>query len=72
MVVISPFFIQETSIYEIKQHMVLIILGTRPALSVAHQSTTTDHEVNSTTYPMRQGNLSYTRAIAGDLITCEP
>ncbi|MCC7567472.1 MAG: hypothetical protein KO173_04680 [Methanoregulaceae archaeon] len=52
--------------------MVLIILGTRPALSVAHQSTTTDHEVNSTTYPMRQGNLSYTRAIAGDLIGYEP
>ena len=32
MVVISPFFIQETSIYEIKQHMVLIIPGTRPEI----------------------------------------
>jgi len=36
MVVISSFFVQETSMYEIKQHMVLIIfslvLGTRPEI----------------------------------------
>ena len=36
MVVTSPSFIQETSIYEIKQHMVLIIFslvpGTRPEI----------------------------------------
>lgn len=61
--------------YEIKQHMVLIIFSlipsTRPAHPVTRRSTTTG-KVNSTTHTMRQGNLSYTRAIAGDLITCEP
>ena len=58
MVVISPFFIQETSIYEIKQHMVLIIPGTRPEIinlspTIRECESPTSRSIPASTTPTR-------------------